>query len=146
MIRLWGALPPLLRQFIGYGFASAAALAFDWALMVALTELAGLPYLLAGGLSFTAGAFVAYVLSVAFVFDERRYRDRRVELALFVGVGAAALLLNQVLLYAFVEGLGLHYAVAKAPVAIACFLLNFTLRKMLVFSAPRPELATAAST
>ena len=129
--------PPLLVQFLRYGLASGVALGVDWGLRVGLTETLGVPYLAAAAAGFFAGMLVAYALSVRFVFEERRYADPRAELALFAGIGVVTLALNQALLFALVEALGVHYAVAKAPTAGACFLANFALRKALLFSSRR---------
>ena len=122
-------------QLIRYGLASGLALALDWGLMVALTELFGVHYLAAATAGFTAGAALAYGLSVGFVFTDRRVTDRRAEFALFVLIGLVGLAVNGALLHAAVRWGGLHYAVAKGPVAIAVFSLNFLLRRSLLFSA-----------
>ena len=126
---------PILAQLIRYGGASAAALAVDYGLMVALTEFAGLHYQVSALLGFCCGAVVAYLLSIRFVFSERRVAHRGLEFALFVGIGAAALALNQLLLFALVDGLGLHYASAKLGVVGVVFLFNFAARRAVLFSA-----------
>ena len=125
---------PLLAQLIRYAGASAAALVVDYGLMVALTELAGVHYLLSSLAGFCCGAAVAYLLSIRFVFSERRVSHRGLEFALFVAIGAAALGLNQGLLLALVEGAGLHYAVAKLLVVGVVFLFNFAARRAVLFS------------
>ena len=132
----------LLVQLFKYGAASGVALAVDYGLMVALTELAGLHYLVSATIGFCCGAVVAYMLSVAFVFTERRLASAGVEFALFVLIGVAALGLNQALLFALVDGAGLHYALAKVPVTGVVFLFNFGVRKAVLFSAA-PRMAAA---
>lgn len=138
------ALTPLVEQMLKYGLASSVALAVDYGLMVALTELAGLHYLISSAAGFCCGAAVAYGLSVRFVFQERRVAHRGLEFAVFVAIGVVALGLNQLLLMALVEGAGLNYALAKLPVVGVVFLFNFLVRKMVLFSGP-PASAAAAS-
>lgn len=128
------AVRRLVAQLLKYGAASAVALGVDYGLMVALTELAGLHYLVSALIGFCCGAVVAYVLSVAFVFTERRLSNPALEFGLFVLIGLAALGLNQGLMYALVDGAGVHYALAKVPVTGVVFLCNFALRKALLFS------------
>jgi putative flippase GtrA len=130
----------LLEQLVRYGLVSAVALAVDWGLMVALTEKLHVHYLASAAAGFAAGAAVAYTLSVLFVFRERRVADARAEFALFLLIGVVGLAANQALLHVAVEWAGLHYALAKAPVALAVFLLNFGLRKSLLFTAAAPRL------
>ena len=135
-------MPRLLHQLLRYGLASGVALAVDWGLMIALTERFGVHYLAAAAAGFAAGATVAYTLSVAFVFSERRVADARLEFTLFVLIGLVGLAANEALMHAAVAWAGLHYALAKAPVAVAVFSLNFALRRSLLFStAPRPAAA-----
>ena len=121
-------------QLARYGLASGVALAVDWGLMIGLTEVLGAPYLLSAAAGFSVGVLVAYVLSLLFVFDDRRWADARIEFALFTAVGVAGLVLNHSLLYVLVERLGAHYALAKAPAAVGCFLFNFLVRRSLLFS------------
>ena len=128
------AVRRLVVQLLKYGAASAVALGVDYGLMVVLTELAGLHYLVSALIGFCCGAVVAYVLSVAFVFTERRLSNPALEFGLFVLIGLAALGLNQGLMYALVDGAGVHYALAKVPVTGVVFLCNFALRKALLFS------------
>ncbi|MGB7126195.1 MAG: GtrA family protein [Methylovirgula sp.] len=129
----------LASDLAGYGVCSAAALALDWSLLILLVQ-AGVYYLLASTISFTAGLVLAYAGSVLFVFRGRRARTVRAEIAGFVGIGIAGLALNQVLLFFFVHGCGLEVALAKAPTAACVFTFNFLLRRALLFTAaPRTE-------
>ena len=130
-------LPRVLADLLGYGFVSVVALACDYGLLVALSA-AGLHYLVAGTLSFTAGMVVAYALSVRFVFARRRALTREAEAAGFFAVGLIGLLLTQALLYVFVSHLGLGVDVAKVPTTVIVFAFNFLCRRGLVFTAAKP--------
>jgi putative flippase GtrA len=130
----------MLGQLVRYGLVSAVALAVDWGLLVALTEKLHLHYLVSAGAGFSAGVAVAYTLSILFVFEQRRVSDPRAEFALFLLIGLVGLAANQALLHVAVEWAGLHYALAKAPVAVVVFLMNFGLRRTLLFSAPQQRL------
>lgn len=131
------ATAKLLRELVLYGLVSAVSLAVDVAVLIGLTELAGLHYLASAAIAFTTGALVAYTLSVAFVFRERRLEDRRSELVLFVLLGLGGLALNEAVLWGSVHWLGLGYAIAKAPAAVASFSFNFIARRALLFTATR---------
>jgi len=124
------------RQFVGdlfrYGLCSAAALALDWGLLLALTR-AGLNYLLAATLSFLAGMVLAYVGSVVFVYRGRRVYPVLTEAIGFFLIGIAGLFVNILLLFIFVKGFGLAVGLAKAPTAVGVFLFNFLVRRMLLF-------------
>ena len=122
-----------VTDLVGYGLVSAVALACDCGLLLLLVGC-GLNYLVAAAISFSCGIVIAYALSVRFVFKDRRARSREAELAGFVAVGLAGLVLTQGLLLLFVSGLGMAVAVAKLPTAGCVFLFNFLARRGLVFA------------
>lgn len=135
-LQLWRRLPEGLRELMLYGFASALALGLDWGLLLALTAL-GVNYLVASATGFVSGIAITYVLSVSMVFRHRPVADRRREFVGFIGVGLAGLVLTQGLMALWVGGLHLHPGLAKIPTAGIVFVFNFTVRRALLFKAPR---------
>jgi putative flippase GtrA len=132
-------LPAKLLQLVHetwkYFLVSLAALAVDYGLLVGLTALAHVHYLVSAAVGFSAGLVLNYALSVAFVFRERRYQDRRWEFVGFLAIGVAGLALNEVLMKLFVETVGLGYALAKIPATGVGFVFNFGLRRVMLFTA-----------
>lgn len=122
-----------LSDLVRYGLVSAAALAFDWGLLLGLVGL-GVDYQPAAAMSFCAGMALAYFGSIVFVFPDRRGRGMFTEAASFAAIGLAGLFCNQVLLWFFVQGIGLNVAIGKAPTAVCVFLFNFILRRSSVFA------------
>jgi putative flippase GtrA len=116
-----------------YAAASAVALSVDVGLLLALTHYAGWHYQLAATFSFIAGASVAYVLSVRFVFTEHRLHSRKLEFTWFVLLGLAGLGINALMLYVTVSRLGMDLLYAKAVAACCTFVANFGLRRQLLF-------------
>ena len=139
---LWARVRLIAGESWKYLVASIAALAVDYGLLVSLTEVGHLHYLLSAAIGFSAGLAVTYILSITFVFRERRY-SRGAELAGFLAIGLIGLGLNELLLKGMVEGLGLHYTWAKIPAAGISFMFNFITRRLLLFTAP-PHMGTAA--
>ncbi|WP_235522708.1 GtrA family protein [Caulobacter sp. Root342] len=129
-----------MRELALYGLASALALGVDWGLLLLLTKL-GVNYLVASGAGFTSGIGVTYVLSVSMVFRHRPVADRRREFVGFLGVGLAGLILTQGLMALWVEALHWTPGLAKIPTAGVVFLFNFTVRRALLFRAPRVDAA-----
>ena len=121
-----------LFDLVGYGLASAVALACDYGLLLILVK-GGTYYLVASTLGFSFGMVVAYALSARLVFKTRRAASRRAEAAGFFAVGIAGLALTQTLLFVFVTKLGLAVAVAKIPTTAVVFLFNFLCRRSFVF-------------
>ena len=130
-------LRKLLLQVFGYGLVSVLALGVDVAILQGLVTMAGWHYLLASALAFSAGAAVAYVLSVRFVFESHRVSNRSLEFGYFVGLGLAGLLVNAGALFIGVSAAGLSLVTAKLFAAGCTFVTNFTLRRQLLFSPSR---------
>lgn len=134
--RAWSRAEALLilREGSRYFLASAAALAVDVAVYVALMRLAGVHYLLAAPMGFSCGLVTIYLLSARWAFAVRRYADRRVEFGLFAAIGLAGLALNQAVIHAGVAGLALSPEAAKLLSAMLVFCFNFAARKRMLFT------------
>jgi putative flippase GtrA len=127
-------LPDVLKEGARYFGASVVALAIDAALYSALIRLLGVHYLVAAPAGFAVGVVVVYALSTRWVFPERRLKDPGSEFAIFVFVGMAGMLINQISIYLFVERLDMFYEAAKLSAAVATFGFNFVGRKLLLFT------------
>ncbi|MGB8276637.1 MAG: GtrA family protein [Methylovirgula sp.] len=126
----------LLTDLWRYGLCSALALALDWGLLMELVG-AGMNYLPAAATSFFAGMVLAYLGSIVFVYRGRRAYPVLAEAIGFFLIGLAGLIVNVLLLFAFVKLVGLGVGLAKAPTAAGVFLFNFLMRRTLLFaSAP----------
>jgi len=127
----------LVLELLGYGLASAVALAVDVAALEALVKLAGWHYLAAASVSFIAGGIVAYLLSVRFVFRFRQMDDHALELSCFVGLGVVGLAVNAALMFMAVTWAGLQLFTAKLLAALFTFATNFVLRRQMLFTPAR---------
>lgn len=129
-------LPRLAADLVKYGFASAAALALDYAALLFFYKVVGVDYLIAAAIGFICGLALIYALSIRFVFSDRRSVRPPKEFSAFFAIGLAGLLLNELLMHVFVEDFRLAVALAKVPTAGLVFAFNFTVRRALLFSAP----------
>jgi putative flippase GtrA len=134
----------LAGESMRYFVASAAALAADFMMLVGLTEFLKVNYLVSAAVGFSVGLLVNYVLSVTWVFRERRLENRWFEAFGFAAVGLAGLALNEGLMALFVESFGLAYALAKIPATGVGFVFNYGVRRVLLFTKGRPSLAETA--
>ena len=125
-----------ILEFARYFVASAGALAVDVGLYRLALSL-GWRYQFAALLGFCAGAAVAYLVSVRWVFRARAVRNAGLEFGLFVSVGLAGLLLTELLLWLAIGRLGLPTLPSKLGASAVVFAFNFAVRKTLLFSARR---------
>jgi putative flippase GtrA len=128
-------LRSLTRELVGYGSASAVALAVDVSLLALLVEKAGWHYLAASVVAFVCGGLVAYLMSVKFVFQLHRIRSRPLEVSWFLALGTAGLVVNALVLSLAIGAAGLGLLTAKACAAGCTFATNFALRRNLLFAA-----------
>lgn len=128
----------ILADILKYGAASAAAFALDFAVLLCGLRL-GFDYLAAAAAGFCSGLVLVYLLSVRFVFGDRRRLRPSHEFLGFLATGLAGLALTEALMHCFVEYAGLVPALAKIPTAGFVFLFNFTARRALLFSAGAKE-------
>jgi len=121
------------REAIRYSAASACALFLDFIVLWILVHYFSWWYLAAATASFLSGVFVAYSLSVKFVFKHRRLHDRRAEFLGFAAVGTLGLAVNAAVMFVAVRYLGLYYLAAKCVAAAFTFGCNFVSRRQLLF-------------
>ncbi len=128
-----GRLIRLATDLVKYAFASVAALALDYGLLILLYKVLGVDYLIAAAVGFSAGIGFVYLLSVRYVFCDRRRLRRGPELLGFLVTGLVGLLINEAMMRFFVELLCLPVALAKMPTAGLVFTFNFLARRALLF-------------
>jgi putative flippase GtrA len=127
----------LLGEVFRYGLVSAVALGVDTSVLYVFVNVVGWHYLAASVPAFSAGATVAYLLSVRFVFRFRHLRDARLEFTSFVALGLAGLLVNAAALFVATNAAGVGLITAKVLAAGCTFATNFTLRRECLFMPPK---------
>jgi putative flippase GtrA len=131
----------LVGELLRYGMVSIAALAVDFCCLLLLAQ--SVHYLLAASISFTLGGVVAYLLSVKFVFEQRRVSRASTELGAFIALGLVGLAVNAAIIAMAVDSLGLSLAFSKIMAAGATFTCNFALRKWLLFTRAKNNIEPA---
>lgn len=125
--------PLIVRQFAKYLLVGGLAFLVDFSALFVLTDYLGLHYLISASLAFLLGLITNYLLCIALVFDYRALENASHEFYIFALIGIAGLLLNNVLMFLLTELLDLHYLISKAGAAAVILLLNFSLRRSLLF-------------
>lgn len=122
----------LYIQLIRFGIVGAIAFLIDYAIMIALTELAGINYLISSGISFTISVIVNYILSVTLVFKRKKDANKSKEFIIFVCLSVVGLGLNQLLMYIQVDLLSIYYMIAKIVATAVVMVYNFITRKLFI--------------
>lgn len=121
----------VLSVFVKYGTVSIASFLVDYLLFVALSYLAGVPYLAANAMARTVSAIVNFTGHKTLSFRSRGQVLRKS--GKYVLAVIHTLLLASVLLHIAVEYLGVVQYLAKPLADILVFVINFYVMNRLVF-------------
>ena len=89
----------LLEQIMKFGVVGVIAFVIDYAVLLLLTEVAGIHYLVSAAAAFLVSVIFNYVLSIAFVFETDKNRGRGAEFTLFALMSAGGLGINQLMMW-----------------------------------------------
>ena len=120
-------------EFSRYFCAGSLTFLTDFTILLLLTEIAGVNYLWSNLVAVSVGLLMSYVLCVKWVFLDRRYNRVVFEFPLFVLTCMVGIVLNEFLLWCFVEYAAFHYLLAKVIVTVIVFVFNFYIKKMTLF-------------
>jgi putative flippase GtrA len=122
-----------LVQLVRSLVVSVIALIVDFSTLVILKEVFGVHYIWAAAIGFSFGVVVNYLLSVWWVFAERKLSSKKAEFTIFAVICTVGLILNLVIISGLVEWGHLDYRIAKAISTIVVFFWNFIGRKKILY-------------
>ena len=123
-----------MAQWLRFATVGAANTLLSWCVYAVLVRL-GLHYLVASALGFALGVINSYSLNRRWTF---RSRARQAPEALrFVVVQCIGLAVDVTLLYALVDGVGIHHLIAQGLVFPAASALTFALSRNWAFAGAR---------
>ena len=105
----------------------------DYGFLFLLTEVFGIHYLLSATISFILGLITNYLLSVVWVFNNRKLANRWAEFGVFAIIGVIGLGLNALIMYLCTDKIGIHYMLSKIISTVIVFFWNFFARKIILF-------------
>ncbi len=122
----------LIGQIMKFGIVGVLCFGIDYGLMIFLTEVGGIPYLVSSGISFSVSVMVNYILSLTFVFETDKNKNKIVEFLIFIMLSIIGLGINQILMWVCVDKLHVHYMISKIGVTGVVMLYNFITRKLIL--------------
>lgn len=120
----------LINQILKFGVVGGTAFLIDYGLLFALTEFAGLHYLISGTISFAASVAYNYILSVVWVFEPVGERSRTKDMAVFLILSVVGLGINQAIMWVLVEKAAFYYMLSKIAATAIVMVYNFITRKL----------------
>ena len=122
----------LVRQILRFIVVGGLAFVIDFSVLVALTELIGINYLTAATISFIVSLIFNYILSIYWVFKDRLTKTNFWQMLMFVLLSVMGLLINNGMMWASVELIGINYMIGKFVATAVVMVFNFVTRKILL--------------
>jgi len=120
----------LIKQIFRFGIVGVIATAIDYILLLGFTEIVHINYMISAAMSFSIACVVNYILSIKWVFVNRKKYNRIFELVVFIALSTVGLLINQFFMWLFTEKLFVDYRVSKIFAVAIVMLWNFISRKL----------------
>lgn len=112
-----------LGEALRFVITGGVCFLLDYAVMLLCKEALGLNYLVAAGLGFLASVVLNYILCVRWVFEGANESGRR-KVVFFI-TSAAGLGLTELLMFAFVDWMGIDYRIAKLVTVALVMVFNY---------------------
>ena len=133
--------PGVRGEFIRSTLAGGLATLCDFTVLILLVSGLGWNYLAANGIGYMAGNTVNYVLNVNWVFPNSARNNGWTAFLYFTLLGVLGLAFSQLFMYALIQGMAAPYLLAKAVSTVGTLLVNFVMRKYLLFNQEAAEIA-----
>lgn len=120
----------LIEQIMKFGVVGFLCFFIDYGLMIVFTEIFSINYLLSAALSFSISTIVNYSLSMRYVFRSKKDANKIKEFVIFVVLSVIGLGVNEAAMWIAVEGMRIHYMIAKIGATAVVMVFNFVTRKI----------------
>lgn len=100
----------LLGQIIKFGIVGFFCFFIDYGITIILTNVFGVHYLISKFFGFVISAVVNYLLSIKFVFTQKKEIDKGKEFTVFLILSAIGLVINEIVMYICIDGIYVHSA------------------------------------
>ena len=128
-----------IRQFFSYFGVGGVSALVEWGVFSILEYLFSVPYLLATILAFIVSTTTNWYLGRRFTFRDSKYQKKKTkEVLLIFLVSGIGLLFNLLLMYFFVDVVGMNTNIMKTLAKILAtgivFVWNFLSRKLWIYA------------
>lgn len=120
----------LFAQLMKFGVVGFIAFLIDYGLLAFCTEILHINYLVSATIGFTVSVVFNYLASMRYVFTHKDGMSRRREFIIFVVLSVIGLAINNVILWAGVELIHVHYLIVKIFATGVVMVWNFVTRKI----------------
>jgi putative flippase GtrA len=94
-----------MEQILKFGVVGFVCFLIDFGITTGLTNIFGVHYLISKFFGFVVSAVVNYILSIKFVFTQKKEMDKKKEFTVFIILSAFGLLINEIVMYICIDGI-----------------------------------------
>ncbi len=106
----------LIEQILKFGVVGFFCFLIDFGITTGLTNICGVHYLISKFLGFVISAIVNYLLSIKFVFTQKKEMDKNKEFTGFIILSAFGLLINEVVMFVCIDVIYKNVAFLQASI------------------------------
>ena len=117
-------------QMFRYLFVGGAAFIVDFLSLFILTDFFGVYYLISAAIAFLIGLIANYFLSISWVFNKRKLKNRHIEFGMFAIIGIIGLGFNEIFIWFFTQDLSDILSYIKDICGDYYFILEFLCKKI----------------
>lgn len=128
---------PRLAKLARYLISGGTAAGVDLVLLYAFTEWLHIWYLLSSIFAFIIAFVVSFVLQKFWTFQDHGRDNMHVQAGVYLAVAVTNLALNTLLVYVFVQNVGLHYIFAQIAASALIAIESFFVYQHFIFRVPR---------
>ena len=103
----------LLNQILKFGIVGLFCFLIDYGVTIIMTNVFGVHYLISKFFGFVISAVVNYLLSIKFVFTQKKEMDKGKEFTVFLILSAIGLVINEIVMYVCIDGIYAHSDLLK---------------------------------
>lgn len=126
-------------KVLKYLISGGSAAVINLGVLYVFTEYFGVWYLASSGIAFVFAFMVSFTLQKFWTFGDASVQMIKKQLMLYLVAAAFNLAINTVLMYAFVEHLGIHYFFAQIITSGIIAIGSFFVYQHLIFKTTPPE-------
>lgn len=118
----------MIKKIVNFGLVGIVATAIEYVLLVILKELFNIDVLIASGISFTISLCFNYILSIKYVFVDKKEMSRTKEMSGFFVTAIIGLVINQIVMWILIDITSLYYLFSKVIATAIVMIWNFISR------------------
>ena len=107
----------LFNQILKFGVVGLFCFLIDFGLTTGLAHFFGLHYLVSKFIGFVVSAIVNYLLSIKFVFAQKKEMDKKKEFSVFLILSAVGLLINEIVMFVCIDGIYVHSVMMQEKIS-----------------------------